>query len=351
MAKRVAATGTTGKRSGTSKLDAVFEGGGVRGSAFVGAIEVTESLGYTYENLAGTSAGAIVAGLLAAGYRAAEIKAVMDSVDYARFKDATTLDEVPLAGPAGNVLLTEGIYKGDYAEQWIRGLLAAKNIRTFADLVMPEYADDPRFRYKLQVVASDITRGKLLVLPGDAVDYGITPDSLDVAKAIRMSMSIPFFFEPVVMNSSDGRAPRGGHQKNYIVDGGILSNYPVWLLDDGTPNPPWPTIGYKLVDPTEGRDHEIDGPIDFLTAMFETMMDAHDARYIEDKDFARSVPIKTLGVQSTDFGITSEQKDMLAASGKKAAQEFFKNWDFEKYKKKYRAKKTLLPRSEKVWGE
>ena len=51
------------------KIDAVFEGGGVKGIGLVGAVAVTEEKGYQFENLAGTSAGAIVAALIAAGYK------------------------------------------------------------------------------------------------------------------------------------------------------------------------------------------------------------------------------------------------------------------------------------------
>src|SRR6185436_16308275 len=94
------------------KLDGVFEGGGVKGSAFAGALAVVEKMGYEFVNVAGTSAGSIVAALIAAGYTAAEIKTIIDSLDYARFKDETSLDAIPFAGKALNLLFTNGIYKG-----------------------------------------------------------------------------------------------------------------------------------------------------------------------------------------------------------------------------------------------
>ncbi len=325
----------------TKKLDAVFEGGGVKGSALIGAIAVTEALGYKYENLAGTSAGAIVASLLAAGYNAAELKDILDSVEYNSFKDVSGLGKVSVVGPVFNLLAHKGIYNGDVFFNWITKLLAAKNIHTFKDLVIPEYAKDLRYRYKLQVIASDISRGKLLVLPGDAKDYGIKPDNLEVAVAIRMSMSIPYFFRPVVVH-------RGVKEKDYIVDGGVLSSFPVWLLDDGTANPKWPTIGYKLVDPQEDRPHKIYGPITLFGALISTMMEAHDARYIKDSDFMRTIPIPTLGVHGTDFSINNKTKNDLYNSGAEAATKFFSNWDFESYKKKYRSK--LPPsRTERLW--
>lgn len=72
------------------KVDGVFEGGGVKGIAFVGAIAATEDAGYEFENVAGTSAGSIVASVIAAGYSAAEIKTIMDDLDYKAFRDKAT---------------------------------------------------------------------------------------------------------------------------------------------------------------------------------------------------------------------------------------------------------------------
>jgi len=63
-------------------------------------------------------------------------------------------------------------------------------------------------------------------------------------------------------------------------------------------------------------------------------MEAHDARYIEDADFMRAIPIPTLGVQTTDFNISSEKKGALYSAGYEAAEKFFASWNFETYKQK-----------------
>ena len=65
-----------------NKIDAVFEGGGVKGIGLVGAVSEIEAKGYEFVNLAGTSAGAIVATLLAAGYKAAEVKDIINGLDF-----------------------------------------------------------------------------------------------------------------------------------------------------------------------------------------------------------------------------------------------------------------------------
>ena len=91
------------------KIHAVFEGGGVKGTGLVGAVQVTEDRGYTFDRVAGTSAGAIIAALIAAGYTAAEMKEIMFALDYKKFKDKGLGDAIPIVGPLASLLFTKGI--------------------------------------------------------------------------------------------------------------------------------------------------------------------------------------------------------------------------------------------------
>lgn len=317
------------------KADAVFEGGGVKGIALVGALWAAELRGYTWENLAGTSAGAIVASLVAAGYTAAEIKTIMDSLDFRRLKDALVTGRFPVLGPALSIGIAKGLYKGDYFKKWLGEKLAAKGVRTFGDLIRDHYRCDQQRCYRLRVIAADISRGRMLVLPQDIAEYGLKPEKLDVATAVRMSMSIPLFYQPVQWGYKDGKGKRS---ISYIVDGGILSNYPVWLFD--TPGRPgWPTFGFRLVEsenPVE-RTHNISGPISLLSAVVSTMMEAHDRKHISEADFARTIPIPTLGVRTTDFELSREKREELFQSGVRAAEKFFREWDFRAYVTRYRS--------------
>ncbi len=77
----------------------------------------------------------------------------------------------------------------------------------------------------MPVIVSDLTAKRLLVLPMEAGVLGVEPDEFDVAQAVRMSMSIPVFFEPVRWDNPDTG------EQHVIVDGGMLSNFPVWLFD------------------------------------------------------------------------------------------------------------------------
>ena len=324
------------------KTDAVFEGGGVKGIGLVGAVSIIESAGYEFENLAGTSAGAIVASLLAVDYKADEIKSELERLDYNKFKDEGLLDKLGIIGKGLSIGFEYGIYEGEYFEDWLEGLLRAKGKITFGE-IKTDYPED-RYKYRLQVIAADITDRRLLVLPGDLKDLGYDPDRFSISRAVRMSMSIPVFFEPVKLRDSSGRL-------HYIVDGGVLSNYPVWLLDDRTRNPEWPTFGFKLMEPDErelknGSRNPINNPLSFLKAVMCTMMDAHDNYHISKSkgDYDRTIGIPTVihlngiekEIKTTDFNITQKESQALYNRGEEAARRFLEKWDFDEWKKRYR---------------
>lgn len=318
------------------KIDAVFEGGGVKGIAFAGAIAEIEKAGYKFENIAGTSAGAIVAALLAVGYTAEEIKFEFAKLNYNKFKDVGRL------GKLRGVLFRFGMYKGDFFESWIEELLERKGITTFGQLIT-EYPEE-KYKYKLQIIATDITDKNILILPRDLKYFGFDPDQFSIAKAVRMSMSIPIFFKPIRIIDNNGK-------RHLIVDGGVLSNYPIWLLDDNTSNPPWPTFGFKLIEPiknelNKGKKVRIRNIVSFLHALISTMLEAHDKLHISQSkgDFDRTIGISTTiningkekEIKTTDFDITKEESKLLYENGVETARSFLESWDFEKWKKKYR---------------
>lgn len=185
-------------------VDLVLEGGGVKGIGLVGAISVLEEEGYRFQNIAGTSAGAIVAALLGAGYTADELHEILLKLDFEMFKDEGAVDRIPLVGQALSILIDKGIYEGERFQEWMREMLSRK-LRseeetsaslTFGELPRPQ-SDNPRFEHRVQIVTSDLTTRDLLILPQQAERLGVRPDDLAVAVVVRMSTSIPIFFEPV----------------------------------------------------------------------------------------------------------------------------------------------------------
>lgn len=302
--------------------DAVIEGGGVKGIGLVGAIYEAERRGYQWNRLAGTSAGSIIAALLAAGYNAEELKKEVLELNYTKFVEKKGAQKIPLMGNLINLMRYYGVYDGDYIETWVRQKLLAKNVITFKDL-----------KKELKIIASDITSGQMLVLPDDIAKYGIEPDKLEVAVAVRMSSSIPYFFQPIKICNNK--------QTHYIVDGGLLSKFPVWIYDNEK-SPRWPTFGFRLVSEKTGKPHDVSGPLSLGFALISTMLEAHDERHIEDQDYVRTILVPTLGIKTTDFNISQEDSIKLFDSGADAARKFFNKWSFHQYVVQYRTQKIKV---------
>lgn len=305
--------------------DAVFEGGGVKGIAFIGALQVMEEHGYSWQKLAGTSAGSIVAALLGAGYTSKELKPIFEELDYLHFIKRRGMGSLPVVGPIFELIVREGIFRADRIELFIDELLRRKGVRTFGDL--PEG--------KLRIVASDVSAGKMLVLPDDLPRYDLSPKDFPIARAVRMSSSIPYFFQPVVLKS--------GGRSHYIVDGALLSNYPVWLFDvPGKPR--WPTIGFRLHDekgnPEASRIH---GLFSFTRGLVATMLDAHDRLYVEKAHSVRTIFIHTLGVRTTQFHLPLETRQRLFQSGEESARRFLAHWNFDEYVEVFRNSSPKIP--------
>lgn len=293
------------------KIDGVFSGGGIKGLALVGAYEEIEKRGFQFERVAGTSAGSIVAAFIMAGYTSKEIFELLDELNLSKFLDARkTLIPLPFAKWLF-VYWKLGLYKGNELEKWIQEKLAIKGLRTFSDL--PPHS--------LRLIGSDLTNGQMVVLPDDLEKYGINPDTFSIAKAIRISCSIPYFFEPVKLHSQAG--------VNILVDGGVLSNFPMWLFDNENTMKSRPVLGIKLSHSEyEHERHEIKNAIQLFAALFETMKDAHDSRYISKKHAKNIIFIPTEGVLATEFQLTEEKKLELFQIGKECAQQFFSMWAY-----------------------
>ncbi len=327
----------------SAPCDLVFEGGGVKGIGLAGAFFELYEQGYRPQCVAGTSAGAITAALVAAGYTGQELKdTVLSEMHFPLFADRPRLALLGAAGEVIEVLKDRGLHSGDYFRNWIGERLDSKSVRTFGQLRDETAKGTPR-EYRLQVIASDLTDHSMLVLPTDAGKLGVEPDELLVADAVRMSMSIPVFFDPVIRtNGQDGR-------KHMIVDGGMLSNYPIWLFDAPASRPPrFPTFGMLLVAPNQtdpllpdppasSEPNGMPSPIGYVKALADTMMQAHDRFYVEQADFARTIPIPTCGVTTIEFDISPQQTKALFESGQTAAGEFLRTWDFDAYKAKFRS--------------
>jgi NTE family protein len=335
--------------------DLALEGGGVKGIAIVGAVSVLAEAGYRFPRVAGTSAGAIAATLIAAiskaGKPMSSLKGYLDGLSFKNFmpegKIHLFMDHH--LGKAGGVLSDAeilshrmGLYPGDYLAEWLGPILQDDlGVRTFADLKIT-LEDDPGMslpesrRYRLVVHTSDITRGELARLPWDYNYYGHDRDAEEVVRAVRASMSIPFFFEPVTFEALaadvDVPLPGGGTITTHYepgtvtwVDGGMLRNFPIDAFARVDTAPPrWPTIGIKLssLQTSFGATTAAASAFHVARSCLSTMMNEWDAYNVDESTAARTIFVDNAGLTATDFDLTTAQQNQLFLNGVDAATAF-----------------------------
>lgn len=322
-----------------NQADLVLEGGGVKGVGLVGAVLRLMDAGYRFTRVAGTSAGAIVAALLASGASAEQLRQVMERLDYRKVPDRAP-PPIPGVSEGVSLLRHAGAYEGDYIHEFLREELGRLGVETFADLRREhDEGADPgleRFQqYKLVVMATDITNGRLLRLPWDYHLLGLEPDSRPVADAVRASISIPLYFEPVTIRNGTGEPVT-------LVDGGVLSNFPIEAFDrtDGA-EPRWPTFGVRIIPDLPAGDAQLFPlaalpllpPIRLLERVTATAIAGHDQTYLERPCVRRrTVRVDTGGVGIIEFDAPPEKLDAVRIKGEEAADRFLAEWDWERYK-------------------
>ena len=328
----------------------VFEGGGVKGIAYVGALQVLEEKGILPDimRVGGTSAGAINAVLVGLNYSPAETLQILNKLNFEKFMD----DDFGVIRDVDRLLSEFGWYKGDFFRKWIGDLIAKKtgNANVTFDQVQQQKAAKG-FR-DMYFMGTNISTHF-----AEVFSHEHTPRTC-LADAVRISMSIPLFF-------SSRRSPRG----DVYVDGGVLDNYPVKLfdreryLDDANiarhgevteyykkhnaglkrkklDISPYlynkETLGFRLDsereiatfrDQAEPVAEPIDDFFDYTRNLLKTLVDAQANSHLHSDDWQRTIYIDTLGVKTTEFKITDAKKKALVESGRKGTETYFKWYD------------------------
>jgi NTE family protein len=323
--------------AGTGKpADLVLEGGGVKGIGLAGAVLALDQAGYRFQRVAGTSAGAIAAAIIAAlnktGKPLSKLQDYLQQVQFKQFEAKSHLRKALGAlGDAQQLLLHMGLYDGDYLIDWLDGVLTdIGGPRYFGDLRLDDPGADAKWtdrqRYSLVVHTSDVTRGKLVRLPWDYVNYGLDADHQRIVDAVRASMSIPFFFTPVHVRATKVTAPPADDAADAgqvtWVDGGLLDNFPVDVFKraDGA-KARWPTIGIMLsarqtsIETTHASGNVAAEAI----ACLQTVLDNAGRYYVPPDKAKHTIFVDNAGIKATDFGITPEQQKTLFENGQTAA--------------------------------
>jgi predicted acylesterase/phospholipase RssA len=315
------------------EADLVLEGGGVKGLGTAGAVIGLLEAGYTFPRVAGTSVGALAAAFAAAGADASVFRDVLGRLDLTRIPDRRV--PLPLVSESVSLLTRRGAYAGEWIREWLLRELDGLGVRTFADLRRSDpgadpVLEEPDHRYRLVVMATDVTNGRLLRLPWDYARFGLDPDEQLVADAVRMSLSIPFYFEPCSLRS----ATTGDTAT--IVDGGVLSNFAIEIFDrtDGQ-KPRWPTFGVRLFpDLPAGLGDLVPfyglpmlPTVRLLEQVVATALVGRDQTHLDRPGVReRTMTIDTRGTTITEFGIGPVERRELLQRGEQCARDFLEQW-------------------------
>lgn len=294
----------------------VFKGGGIRGIAYVGALEVLEKYGILseVERVAGTSAGAITATLVSLRISFQETLEKLRTLDFTKIPQIRTsntkshelLSSLGLRN--GELVCTSrlinefGWYSSQYFYDWLQDTIAiycnGNGKASFEEFQARGFRE-------LSIVATNLSKRR-----PEVFSFSTTPH-VAVADAVRMSMSIPFYFNALRFD---------GHQfgeGDLYADGGMYNNFPIQIYDDpiyARKNPwfvkgiNWQTLGcYLYPEQTEEKlKKETQSLRDYLELTVGNFFDAFQAMSYENSslDQRRTIKINDCGISPVEFNIT-----------------------------------------------
>lgn len=200
-------------------INGVFEGGGIKGIAYIGAIRFLEERGYKFKFVGGASVGSLFSALISANFTSYEMEELIKNFDINTLLDL----EKKTINKFINGIKQKGLNNIIRFEQYLFDVLSMKNVKTFQDLKLGS-------DYLLKIVVTDLTNRKMVIIPDELDNYNYSKDKFLVSKAVSISCSIPLIFTPYKMGN------------NVFVDGGVTNNFPINLFK----NSDIPTIGFKL---------------------------------------------------------------------------------------------------------
>ena len=306
----------------------VFEGGGIRGIAYAGALTVIEKEGILsgIERTGGTSVGAIAAMMVAVGYTASEIKTVMEELKLQEFNDG----QFVFFGGFYRFFHNYGWYRGARFERWLGKLIEAKTGNaelTFQELHLHHIAN--RNYRDLFVTGTNLTTQR-----SEVFSWASTPD-MPLKTAVRISMSIPLYFSAVLLDSNYKvlRKPAPGQYFMVMIDGGVSANYPIFMFDgSGVRNKH--TLGLKLERPeqlerfktsTDISAYQIRGMSSYVGALYNYIIEQLNRKDSLVNETGRTIYISTQGIKPKVKKMKKSEKELLYNSGRDAATLFFSN--------------------------
>jgi NTE family protein len=306
----------------------IFEGAGIRGIAYVGCIKVLEekSLLPGIEKVGGTSAGAIAALTVALGYSSSEIEKIIYDTRIQKFNDGRFF----FFGGISRVNRHYGWYRGKAFTHWLEKIIEAKT--GDADITFRQLKE--RQFKNLYVTGTSLNQQRLLVFSNESF-----PD-MKIKDAVRISMSIPLYFEALFIDSTGRVIDKKQASGNYhiAVDGGLMGNFPIFIFDRQTgekgtsgrvADPS--TIGLRIDTPEQiSYDIQRKGiapmPINhfrnYMSAFYNYVLENLNRGSLTPEDWQRTVSISSGDVGPKIRKLSFDEKSRLIANGTRAMEKF-----------------------------
>lgn len=268
------------------KTALILKGGGVKGLALIGSIIELSKYGYKFDAFVGTSAGAIVAGLLAAGSSPEDLEKILRETDFRRFQDGKWYLLL------WNILVHRYLNPGQEFENWIfEQIKKSYNLRK--NLLLPPKMKDLSSETRLTIYAAQKNLGLIEFDSSPKTENSEVP----VNFAIRCSMSIPLFFKSPEINGQS------------VYDGGIFANFPakVWTTKNRQYDFIGIYLGDKFINPNNSKG--------VIGDLIETITNTNDAVFI-DANRPKVVVVDPSPIGTTDFDLTKEEADFLVLQGR-----------------------------------
>lgn len=298
----------------------VFQGGGCKAIAYIGAYREAYERGVIFSELAGTSAGALIAALIAAGATPDYLENVVRHLQFDTFisspKSLAGKTVAKVKQPL-KWLLYKICVGGEYPSLFNRIPLrkSIKNYGAFDSQKIEELVDThlSKLTGNRRKVTFQELIPNLYIVCADLETHSVkiwckeTTPNEPVSKAVRCSCSIPFFFRPV--------------DRQY-VDGGILSNLPNFIFSQQSHSNR--ILNLRLVESKESK--RIEKLKEFTSSLIDTVIEGscHLQQTLVDTSFI--VNIQTSNISSVDFDkIDSQKIDELIGAGKSSMQHFLDN--------------------------
>jgi NTE family protein len=298
----------------------VFEGAGIRGIAYCGAINEMESAGIMLhiEKVAGTSAGAIVALLVSLGYTSKEIRDIIGGTSFKKFNDSRYF----FAGGINRTNKYFGWYRGNKFELWLEKLILQKTGNaeiTFEELHQKGFKD-------IYITGTCLNKQKLIIFSNESYP------KMKVKDAVRISMSVPLYFEAVFIDQN-GKVihhPKRKEGLDVMVDGGFTGNFPIGIFDS-LPQYNVSTLGFR-VDSDEqiknDREAKSIAPLpignlkQYVNAFYNIIIENLNRQQLTIRDWQRTISISNGKIGPRIRKLSAEEINILIENGKQAMKTF-----------------------------